>query len=168
MQKKYKLTHIEHEVLSYLADKQYLYIARDEDGGLYVYKEKPIKEKPNKILNYWNADMCDQLIYFENKFNFIKWKDNEPTSIQAILNNQQAIVEDEYLEKALEMVISDCDECDIGWFDQIADIDATDQLLRDCTDEHGWLKGIKEYYLIKAGKWNAQYWGDEDVNQRKM
>ena len=44
--------------------------------------------------------MCDQLIYFENKFNFIKWKDNEPTSIQAILNNQQAIVEDEYLEKA--------------------------------------------------------------------
>ena len=61
MQKKYKLTHLEHEVLSYLADKQYLYIARDEDGGLYVYKEKPIK-----ILNYWNADMCDQLIYFEN------------------------------------------------------------------------------------------------------
>ncbi|HJI35514.1 MAG TPA: hypothetical protein OIL95_13805 [Coprobacillaceae bacterium] len=150
MQKEYKLTLLEHEVLSYLANKQYLYIARDEDGDLFVYKEKPIKN-----LNYWNADRCNQLIYFENKFNFIQWEDNEPVLIQNILNSQHT-VEEKYLEKALEMVISDCDECDIGWFDQIADIDATDQLLRDCTDEFGWLKGIKEYYLIKAGKRNAQ------------
>lgn len=36
MQKEYKLTLLEHEVLSYLANKQYLYIARDEDGDLNV------------------------------------------------------------------------------------------------------------------------------------
>ena len=56
MQKEYKLTLLEHEVLSYLANKQYLYIARDEDGDLFVYKEKPIKN-----LNY-----CVQILKASN------------------------------------------------------------------------------------------------------
>ena len=86
MQKEYKLTFLEHEVLSYLADKQYLYIARDEDGDLFVYKEKPVKN-----LNYWNADTCDQLIYFENKFNFVKLEDKEPYKVQDILNNCEVV-----------------------------------------------------------------------------
>lgn len=39
-----KLTRLEYEILKWLIDKDYKYIARDSGGGLYVYYEQPPKK----------------------------------------------------------------------------------------------------------------------------
>ena len=52
----------------------------------------------------------------------------------------------------LENVISDCDAIGVDWFDSIADIDESSPLLEDCVDRHGWLEGIKQYYLKKVSE----------------
>lgn len=62
------------------------YIARDVEGWLYVYKQKPHKEG-----SYWNTDSEDYFDLFEMKdvvqldFSFIKWEDEEPWSIEELL-----------------------------------------------------------------------------------
>lgn len=56
------------------------YIARDEDGKLYVYSSKPFKEK-----NYWHlrSGCCSWLNFaFAVDFPMIKWSDEEPWSIE--------------------------------------------------------------------------------------
>lgn len=40
-----KLTRLEYEILKWLIDKDYKYIARDSGGGLYVYYEQPPKKR---------------------------------------------------------------------------------------------------------------------------
>ena len=54
-------------------DYDFKYIARDEDGDLYVYTNKP-----SKFYNCWNGhDGCD-LSAFNHLFQFVKWEDEEP------------------------------------------------------------------------------------------
>lgn len=59
-----------------------LYIARDKDGSLYIYKHKPVKDKET---GYWNS-MKDGLAYFRlnNKnpqFAKVKWTDRKATIV---------------------------------------------------------------------------------------
>ena len=80
------LTEHERIILTYIS-KQYNYIARDENGHLFVYKRKP--EKWSKA---WNSqlrgldytDSCS-LKLFEQIFQFVKWEDKEPYLIQKLL-----------------------------------------------------------------------------------
>ena len=75
-QLKPRLSKEEYEVLKELFDKCYNYIARDKDGALYVYRGKPSKEQSE-----WNgigAGIC-------HHFQFVKWEDDEPTSIKVLL-----------------------------------------------------------------------------------
>ena len=63
-----------------------LYIARDKDGSLYIYKHKPIKNKKD---GYWNPTK-DFLSYFglNNKnpqFAKIKWTDRKATIVNVII-----------------------------------------------------------------------------------
>lgn len=56
------------------------YIARDEDGKLYVYSSKPFKEK-----NYWHlrSGCCSWLNFaFAVDFPMVKWSDEEPWLIE--------------------------------------------------------------------------------------
>ena len=56
------------------------YMARDEDGRLYVYSSKPFKEK-----NYWHlhSGCCSGLNFaFAVDFPMVKWSDEEPWSIE--------------------------------------------------------------------------------------
>lgn len=60
------------------------YLARGADKNLYVFDSLPIKGH-----NGWrieNISMCDYYYIskklFDNMFNFIKWKDEEPWSIE--------------------------------------------------------------------------------------
>lgn len=56
------------------------YIARDEDGKLYVYSSKPFKEK-----NYWylRSGCCSWLNFaFAVDFPMVKWSDSEPWLIE--------------------------------------------------------------------------------------
>lgn len=55
----------------------YKYIAREKNGFLLVYTEKPIK-----ILETWGLANCALMNMFDIKFDFIKWEDEEPWRIE--------------------------------------------------------------------------------------
>lgn len=55
----------------------YKYIARDKNGFLLAYTEKPIK-----ILETWGIANCALINMFDIKFDFIKCDDEEPWSIE--------------------------------------------------------------------------------------
>lgn len=70
--------------------RDYEWIARDEDGGLYVYVSRPEKRD-----DYWDnkhhlGDLgpiggANPLRPFNDMFKFIKWEDEEPYSISELL-----------------------------------------------------------------------------------
>lgn len=83
-----KLTRLEYEILKWLIDKDYKYIARDSGGGLYVYYEQPPKKD-----RIWGSAIGDQfsICDFRDLFHFVKWEDSTPTSIKDVLNNCEVI-----------------------------------------------------------------------------
>lgn len=62
------------------------YLAKNYDGKLFAYRQKPFKDEER---GWWTCDNDD--ILFKNlfgdllKFSAIKWKDEEPTSREEIL-----------------------------------------------------------------------------------
>lgn len=83
-----KLTRFEHDVLKYLLEKtQYRFIARERNDTIYIYKRKPQKGSDawEIISGMRNFNL------FINLFPFIKWEDEEPTSIEDVLNNCEVI-----------------------------------------------------------------------------
>ena len=63
------------------ADKKYKYIARDLQGRLYLYVEKPIKRD-----DIWIRTQKEQSLFtFESIFKMVKWEDKEPTLISDLL-----------------------------------------------------------------------------------
>lgn len=85
-----KLTRLEYEILKWLIDKDYKYIARDSGGGLYVYYEQPPKKD-----RIWGSTIGDHfsICDFRDLFHFVKWEDSTSTSIQEVLENCE-VVED--------------------------------------------------------------------------
>lgn len=58
------------------------YIARDEDGSLWLYNIKPKKEKD---LGWW--DISTRFIELDsNSYLEVKWTDEEATEVEIILN----------------------------------------------------------------------------------
>lgn len=79
-------------------DEEYKWIARDRDGELCIYEEKPRKEG-----NYWYFDGYGRISYFNHLFSAIKWEDKEPTLISDIYNPR--VLDDaerEYLKTVLK------------------------------------------------------------------
>ena len=56
------------------------YIARDEDNSLYVYYDKPIRGNTLWISDYACHDIPKDM--YGSMFEFIKWEDEEPWSIE--------------------------------------------------------------------------------------
>lgn len=86
-----KLTRFEHDVLKHLLEKtQYRFIVREKSDSIYIYKRKP-----KKGLGAWDISTGMQnLNIFVNLFPFIKWEDEEPTSIEDVLNNCEVVESD--------------------------------------------------------------------------
>lgn len=86
-----KLTELEHGILEYLLEKrQYRFVVRERNGIIYAYKSKPKKEADS-----WESlSLNNELGLFNNLFQFVKWEDSEPTSIEDVLKNCE-VVEDE-------------------------------------------------------------------------
>lgn len=79
-------------------DKNYKWIARDRDGNLCAYEERPKKEGDN-----WFSDGYEYIYYFNHLFPAIKWDDDEPTRIRDIYNPQVLDnAEREYLKTVLK------------------------------------------------------------------
>lgn len=84
---KFKLSKVEHELLRHLYKKGYSYIVRDGSNTVYVYEKRPCR-----INLYWAPDDVDHnddisLYRLSYLFQFLKWSDEEPTSIKEILEN---------------------------------------------------------------------------------
>ena len=63
-------------------DREYKWMARDQDGNLCIYDEKPRKRR-----SCWcSPDGYDYISYFNHLFPTIKWEDDEPTLIRDIYN----------------------------------------------------------------------------------
>lgn len=92
---------VEYVILNYLANcTHFKWIARDQDGLLYVYDKKPQKAIDIGCINpgYWfcEDDEYDSapMIVFNSLFQNIKWEDSEPTSIEDVLGNCEVINDD--------------------------------------------------------------------------
>ena len=68
-----------------MEDKVKVWIARDEDGKLFAYLERP---KKNVI--YWWVDMASNTFELDRtKFPSVKWDDDEPTEAYITLAEPQ-------------------------------------------------------------------------------
>lgn len=67
-----------------MLDKKYKYLARDKDGNLYVYENKP--EKKGRFHWYYYDGKIYGFSTFNHHFQFIQWSDEEPWSITDIIN----------------------------------------------------------------------------------
>lgn len=79
-----KLSDVEKVILENL-DKDYKVIARDKDGGLYIYSSKPKKDD----CVWWGiAIILSELKGFNHLFKFVKWEDEEPYNIEELLKGE--------------------------------------------------------------------------------
>lgn len=86
-----KLTELEHGILEYLLEKrQYRFVVRERNGIIYAYKSKPKKEADS----WGSLSLNNELGLFNNLFQFVKWEDSEPTSIEDVLKNCEVIDDD--------------------------------------------------------------------------
>ena len=77
-----KLTEDEKAILRNLP-KEYKWIARDKNGWIFLYTNRPVKS------NFWlNACESARLV-FPHLFQFIKWEDEEPYSIEDLLKGEE-------------------------------------------------------------------------------
>ena len=83
-----KLTQFEYEYLKVAKENEYNFIARDKDNRLYGTSEKP------KKYNITWASSGAYIVMFKSMFNFVRWQDEEPYSIDEILSNCE-VIEDE-------------------------------------------------------------------------
>ena len=60
---------------------EYRWMARDQDGNLCIYEEKPKKRNDS-----WISYDYDYIFYFNHLFSAIQWEDEEPTRISDIYN----------------------------------------------------------------------------------
>ena len=66
-----------------MLDEQFQWIARDEDGTLYIYKNKPHKRDAYCWFNY---DGFCVFSAFNHLFQMVQWEDEEPWLITDIIN----------------------------------------------------------------------------------
>ena len=74
-----KLNEDEKAILKVLLNEKYKWIARDKNDWLYVYASKP-----KKGITTWE-NTGSPMMPFVHLFNFIKWEDDEPYSIEELL-----------------------------------------------------------------------------------
>ena len=75
-----ELTEAERTILQNV-DKKYKYIARDKNGNLYMYEDRPTRG-----ISMWiNGIISTHMRVFNHLFQFIKWEDEEPYEIEELL-----------------------------------------------------------------------------------
>ena len=83
-----KLTRFEYEYLKIAKKNKYHFIARDKDGGVFLYTKQPTK------CDLMCGSGGDCVRMFESTFSFVKWVDEKPWNIDNILANCE-VMEDE-------------------------------------------------------------------------
>lgn len=59
-----------------------MYIARDKNGSLFIFEEKPYKS----VIEWVNSNMndCEIMEISASLFPEVKWEDEEPTEIKLV------------------------------------------------------------------------------------
>ena len=83
-----KLTRFEYEYLKFAKENEYNFIARDEDGRLFLYSSKPWKGE--LVWKY----MGSGIRIFTKMFDFVRWQDEEPYNIDEILSNCEVMLDE--------------------------------------------------------------------------
>lgn len=83
-----KLTLAEKIILENI-DSNFKWIARDNDGRMFCFEEKPHRGANKKWYGNWYC-----WLPFDKLFKFIKWEDDQPHLIEDILNNCEVIIDD--------------------------------------------------------------------------
>lgn len=79
-----------------MENKLKVWIARDEDGGLYIYFIHPIKRKKEwRLLDFHNEDGVGAKRIDSDLFPSVKWEDEEPTEAYITLTEPQSEKEQE-------------------------------------------------------------------------
>lgn len=82
-----KLSRLEYEILKLAINKSCEYIARDSDGQLYVFMEKPRKSE-----SFWKTDGYYYMLeMFSVLFQFVQWEDSTSTLIKDVLENCEVV-----------------------------------------------------------------------------
>lgn len=84
-----KVTRLEYELLKFIDNEGYKYIARDNCGGvLFRYPKKPTKN----IYGEWGkGGICSDLRMFNDLFQFVQFEDEEPRAIKDILESCEVV-----------------------------------------------------------------------------
>ena len=81
----YMLSKFEKQIIEHIPEN-FRYMARDEDGDLCMYEERPRKDYFRD--GTWTPDgMVCERIPLKNVFEFIKWKNKEPWDFRYEVNN---------------------------------------------------------------------------------
>ena len=80
-----KLTQFEYEYLKFAKKEGFNFIARDNDGCVFLYRNRPWKDELS-----WDYS-GKFMIVFAELFKFVKWEDEEPWNIDNILANCEVI-----------------------------------------------------------------------------
>ena len=88
-EQKYKLTLFEKLILECAVNHGHEWIARDSTGYLYIYSTKPKKDEGEWGVEQWRNYLDMPL--FDDKFQFIKWEDEEPYHIPTLLKECEVI-----------------------------------------------------------------------------
>lgn len=78
-----KLSNDEYVILKNI-DKDIKWIARDMSENLYVHSHKP-----RKFNSFWDNLGDSDITVFNHLFQFVKWEDEEPYSIQELIENYE-------------------------------------------------------------------------------
>ena len=84
-----KLTKFEYEYLKVAKRERFNFIAKDGDGRLFLYKNKPFKS-----LDEWIVASKDCCRILDSLFKFVKLEDEEPWNIDNILANCEVMQDD--------------------------------------------------------------------------
>ena len=84
-----KLTRFEYKYLKVAKENGYNFIAKDGDGRLFLYKNKPFKS-----LDEWIVASKDCCRILDSLFKFVKLEDEEPWNIDNILANCEVMQDD--------------------------------------------------------------------------
>ena len=83
-----KLKQAEKELLTTYQKRGYLYIARDSDEEIWVFKSKPVKSEEFGVwVENTDGNIIDDYAWLKNhhQLNIVTWEDEEPTLIANLL-----------------------------------------------------------------------------------
>lgn len=87
-----KLTRLEYEILKHVQKEGFNFIIRNNYDDLFIHETKPIK--PDGSIDWCTTGKSYVLCAFNDLFQFVKFEDKDPTSVEEVLNNCEVTEDD--------------------------------------------------------------------------